>query len=198
MGTTALNQIPYPEPTETPYVHLDMKAQAEAVDARLSVTCTSTTRPAHRAGRFIFETNTGCVYVSTGSAWIYVSGSPFVQDVGAGGGSLGLESTSGTDPATITIPMAGVWEVNGESLFTLSPPSPVLLVSILSVNNVQSGGHFYSSGPVAGELADSHTLSYTRVVTFTGGEVLTTKTRTSAAGGTQTFGGQMLTAHRIG
>lgn len=35
MGTTDKYAIPFPEATDTPYVHLDLKAQAEAVEAAL-------------------------------------------------------------------------------------------------------------------------------------------------------------------
>lgn len=34
MGTTQLG-LPFPEPTDQPYVHLDLKALAEAIDAKL-------------------------------------------------------------------------------------------------------------------------------------------------------------------
>ncbi len=34
MGTTPLG-LPFPEPTDQPYVHLDLKALADAIDAKL-------------------------------------------------------------------------------------------------------------------------------------------------------------------
>lgn len=36
MGTTATQAFPYPEATASPFVHLDLKALAEAVDAKLA------------------------------------------------------------------------------------------------------------------------------------------------------------------
>lgn len=70
MGTTALHGYPYPEGQAQPQVHLDLKALADGVDLDTAVSCTSTTRPAHRAGRRIFETDTKASYVSDGTNWL--------------------------------------------------------------------------------------------------------------------------------
>lgn len=72
MGTTALHGYPYPEGQAQPQVHLDLKALADGVDLDTAVSCTSTTRPAHRAGRRIFETDTKASYVSDGTNWLSV------------------------------------------------------------------------------------------------------------------------------
>lgn len=73
MGQTPLNNLPYPEATEQPYVHLDIRELADAVDPALSVVCTSATRPAHRAGRRIFETDTRLTWISDGVKWLGVT-----------------------------------------------------------------------------------------------------------------------------
>lgn len=108
MGTTELNGLPYPEPTAQPFVHLDIRSLAEAIDAQLLIACTSTARPAHRAGRQIFETDTKRTLISDGSTWICQQG-PVQQarHAGHGGdkviGSSGELSVypSGTGPASI-------------------------------------------------------------------------------------------------
>lgn len=69
MGQTALQQLPYPEATEQPFVHLDIKELADSVDPLLFVSCLSTLRPAHKIGRRIFETDTKLTYISDGTAW---------------------------------------------------------------------------------------------------------------------------------
>lgn len=69
MGATSLHSLPYPEGQAQPQVHLDVKALADAVDALPAVSCTSTSRPAHRDGRRILETDTGEVMVSRAGAW---------------------------------------------------------------------------------------------------------------------------------
>lgn len=70
MGTTPLSGLPYPEATETPFVHIDMKELADATDAKLFVECTSSSRPPHRVGRRIFETDTKLSQISDGTAWV--------------------------------------------------------------------------------------------------------------------------------
>lgn len=47
----------------------DLNASLEELDKRAPESVTSTTRPAHRTGRVIFETDSGLTLVSTGSAW---------------------------------------------------------------------------------------------------------------------------------
>lgn len=42
--------------------------------ARPTIVCTSTTRPAHAEGRFIYETDTKWTYVSGGGGWIRLGG----------------------------------------------------------------------------------------------------------------------------
>lgn len=59
MGATALHGYPYPEGSDQPQVHLDVKALADDVDEDTYVVCTAATRPAGVSGRRIFETDTG-------------------------------------------------------------------------------------------------------------------------------------------
>ena len=44
--------------------------QVSGLTARTLLVCTSTTRPAHAAGRLIFETDSKKVQVSDGAAWL--------------------------------------------------------------------------------------------------------------------------------
>lgn len=69
MGQTALSQLPYPEATQQPYVHLDIKELADKADESLFVECSSTSRPAHKLGRRIYERDTGLTLVSNGTSW---------------------------------------------------------------------------------------------------------------------------------
>lgn len=79
MGTTPLHGIPYPEPTDEPYVHLDLKRQAEAVDEELPVY--GNTAPPHKAGRI--WVNGATVSVSDGTRWSTTG----ETTIGGGGGA---------------------------------------------------------------------------------------------------------------
>jgi hypothetical protein len=70
MGSTAVHGYPYPEGSDQPQVHLDVKALADDIDQDTFVPCTSATRPGHFPGRRIFETDTKATLVSDGSAWL--------------------------------------------------------------------------------------------------------------------------------
>lgn len=69
MGTTEHHGYSYPESADQPYVHLDLQGLAVAVDADTYIQCTSVTRPPHRPGRRIYETDTGLSWISDGAAW---------------------------------------------------------------------------------------------------------------------------------
>ena len=71
MPNTTFNALPYPAATDAPYVHLDMKALADAVDERLPIV--STTAPPHRAGRQWFNPATRRMSLSDGTAWFAVT-----------------------------------------------------------------------------------------------------------------------------
>lgn len=92
MGDTQYNNLPYPEATDTPYVHLDMQALAEATDDALPVACTSGTRPAHRPGRIIYETDTSRAFISTGSVWRPLSLDRYVQSGTASMAAIGANT----------------------------------------------------------------------------------------------------------
>lgn len=47
-------------------------ASVSGLTARQTLVCTSTTRPSHAAGRIIYETDTGAIAVSDGSAWSFI------------------------------------------------------------------------------------------------------------------------------
>lgn len=107
MGTTALSALPYPEPTDEPYVHLDLKRLAEAVDEELPVE--STTQPAHKQGRV--WVNGGLVMVSDGTTWQpagrWIMGEVTAQEAGplgtaAGAAVLSRSITTVAGPATVS------------------------------------------------------------------------------------------------
>lgn len=70
MGTTPLHNLPYPEGTDQPYVHLDIQALADAIDPEFSIT--QETAPAHKAGRRWFQPSTRSTKISDGSDWVNV------------------------------------------------------------------------------------------------------------------------------
>lgn len=74
MGTTPLG-LPYPEPTDQPYVHLDLKALADALDAKLP-----------RSGTVLLE-NVGSSTVATVPFGQPVPGPPVAVHATASSGS---------------------------------------------------------------------------------------------------------------
>lgn len=64
---TLYNDLPYPAGTDTPYVHLDIKNLADAVDEALTIVAAAA--PPHRAGRLWYDTNAQQLKVSDGTAW---------------------------------------------------------------------------------------------------------------------------------
>ena len=76
MANTAKNALPYPLGTVQPFVHLDIKSLAEAIDGRLLTVCTeatpSDTRPTGAArylGAFVYCTDTKAYGMWDGSTW---------------------------------------------------------------------------------------------------------------------------------
>lgn len=160
MGTTPLNSLPYPEATDTPYVHLDIKALADAVAAKLYVECTSGARPAHRPGRRIYETDTARTYISNGTTWVPFLDAPAVTPMPMVSGWIVLSSITGertngrvlwtgriardglaTIPAGLTANIAFL----GEGWRPPTPPS-----SIPSVIGATGAGSGYIAGSGAG------------------------------------------------
>lgn len=66
-STTSLTPLPYPNPTDQPFVHLDIKALAEATTESLYVA--SEAAPAHKAGRRWYKPSTKVTSLSDGAAW---------------------------------------------------------------------------------------------------------------------------------
>lgn len=200
MGQTALSKLPYPEATEQPYVHLDIKDLADKVDDSLFVECTSVTRPPHKPGRRIYETNTGATYVSTGTSWTFI-GSWSNEAFGAGGGNLQTHWSSATESASLQIPLEGKYLVSVSHRVDLSVDKPLQLSANLFLD-------LYAVGPFAVNSAESavfrdyaglstHTIEYTRQV-YIGPGVLRSWVKTSEVGGTQSHGSQIISAVRIG
>lgn len=75
MPNSTLWTLPSPELTAPPNVPADLQALANALDVRLGSIfyVTSTSRPAHRLGRVIYESDTKRLQISTGSAWVLLS-----------------------------------------------------------------------------------------------------------------------------
>lgn len=72
MGTTAYHDLPYPEGTDLPMVHLDLRALAESVDEDLPIVAPD--GPPHRDGR-LWITD-GSVRLSDADQWRAIAGRP--------------------------------------------------------------------------------------------------------------------------
>lgn len=64
---TSLTPLPYPDPTDQPFVHLDLQALAEATAEALPVA--DTAYPPHRPGRIFVHTGLGVTLISDGLTW---------------------------------------------------------------------------------------------------------------------------------
>jgi hypothetical protein len=98
MGATPRFGLRWPELTDAPNGPAQFEALAEDSDAWLcrAYRCTSTTRPSGVPNDFIIrESDTGNVYIWTGSAWAQISGA-----VASGGSGSGGTSAIGTVSAT--------------------------------------------------------------------------------------------------
>jgi hypothetical protein len=131
--TTTPHALRYPSLSDPANGPLAIQQLADDVGGWLVWPCTSTTRPAHKAGRFIYETDTNRVYVSTGTAWRTVSiPSTAADNPGvtmsrtglsvASGGTVTVSSYTGVSVrsngltvatnGTVTINEAGNWSIN--------------------------------------------------------------------------------------
>lgn len=102
MGTTVLAGLSYPELNDAPNVPRDVKELADDCDRELyrAYPCTSTTRPApDRAGRICRESDTGRLYVATGTAWVLFAD--------PGGGAGGASSSYGSWRHTLAQSVGG-------------------------------------------------------------------------------------------
>lgn len=107
MGSTSLFGLLYPELTDAPNGPEQIKALAEGVDGRLAraYRCTSSTRPTGVPDDFIIrESDTGNLYIWTGSAWAQIASA--VSSGGGGGGTPAIGTVSATYTATAAQPIA--------------------------------------------------------------------------------------------
>lgn len=120
MPTTPLSGLPYPLGTILPFVHTDLANLANAVDAKLFIVCTSSTRPAHSAGRRIHETDTKRAYESNGSIW-----EPLHNTIKTGGVPNPLFGTYGGQPLQVVGAFAnGSTDSNSICTFSFSSVAP--------------------------------------------------------------------------
>lgn len=66
-SVTSLTPLPYPDPTDQPFVHLDLKALAEQTTESLFVA--QSAAPAHKPGRRWYNTTTKLSSISDGTNW---------------------------------------------------------------------------------------------------------------------------------
>lgn len=108
MGSTTRFGLSFPELTDAPNGPEQMRQLAQDTDLRLSraFRCTSGTRPSGVPDDFIIrESDTGNIYIWTGSAWSQVAGS-VSSGGGGGGGTPAVGTVSVTYAATTAQPIA--------------------------------------------------------------------------------------------
>lgn len=201
MGQTALSQLPYPDATEQPYVHLDLKDLADKVDEQLQVTCTSATRPAHKVGRRIYESDTKLEFISDGTSWLF-SGTWTGVAWGAGGSQLTANWTASTvNPCALAIPHAGKYLVSVMHGLSLSIDKAVPLDANLFVGDAPIGPFAVNSASATAIRTTaglaSFTFEYTRLVDLPVGN-LQSRVKSSSLGGTQSHAACMVQAVRVG
>jgi hypothetical protein len=136
------------------------------------VICTSATRPSHREGRLIYETDTDRIYASNGSAWKLVNPGVDITDA-AVATAQGTTNTSYTDLATVG-PTAAVHLESGQKC----------LVTIFSTQAVSATGavgafaSFATSGAAVTAAADTNGIEVGNA-NFTPGAKATIITATS-------------------
>lgn len=74
MPTTTPHGLRYPSLSDAANGPVGIQNLAQDVALTLPVVCTSATRPAHAAARYIYETDTAMTYVSNGTVWSRVAG----------------------------------------------------------------------------------------------------------------------------
>jgi hypothetical protein len=132
-ATTTLTPLPYPLASDAPFAHLDLKALAEATTEKLYVECTSGTRPAHKFGRRIYETDTGRTYLSQAGSWVRL-----LAGLTGGVGNRPLDQTSNvatwtdaTVAITYIVEIGGVYEVVCSGPFTTGGSAAVARTRIV-------------------------------------------------------------------
>lgn len=149
MGTTELHDLPYPEGTAQPFVHLDLKRLADDTDPWLYVECTSTTRPPHRAGRRIFETNTKLSYISDGAVWRQLA--PFRVAAGVTvatfAGGVSATASMAFPPDRFTLPPIVTVGVSAGAADVLAFPSNITAANSILVVRTWNGTN--KTGPVS-------------------------------------------------
>lgn len=162
MATTTLHGYVTPEGPAVPTVHVDMKTLADGIDQDTYVICTSSTRPAHRNGRRIFETNTKLSYISDGTAWQLVSAGAARGHAGRTGGFQTLGGTDVAitlDAAQITrggvtfetssggrfvIPTTGLYRISAQAYFTGGSGYQAHAAIFKNSSKVGMGGKIYT------------------------------------------------------
>ena len=102
MGSTSRFGLDYPDLTEAPNGPAQIQGLASDVDGWLcrAFRCTSSTRPSGVPNDFLIrESDTGNVYIWTGSAWEQVNGAA-AGGGGGGGGTTTIATVSATYAAT--------------------------------------------------------------------------------------------------
>jgi hypothetical protein len=105
VGTTALTPLPYPESTDQPFVHLDIKALAEATAESLFVAASAA--PSHKAGRRWHNTSTGKTYISNGTGWARAQEGGFMLTETAANVAIAVAETTNASIASFVVPYAG-------------------------------------------------------------------------------------------
>lgn len=103
MGSTSRFGLAYPALTDAPHGPAQIQALAEDVEGWLAraFRCTSSTRPSSPPNDFIIrESDTGNVYIWTGTAWSQINGA--AGGGGGGGGTTTIATISATYAATST------------------------------------------------------------------------------------------------
>jgi hypothetical protein len=101
LGSTSRFGLEYPDLTDAPNGPAQIQGLADDVDGWLcrAFRCTSSSRPAGVPNDFLIrETDTGNIYIWTGSAWAQVNGA--ASGGGGGGGTTTAATVSATFAAT--------------------------------------------------------------------------------------------------
>jgi hypothetical protein len=157
MGTTTLHGIPYPEATDDPYVHLDLKRQAEAVDEELPVY--SNIQPPHKQGRL--WVNGAVVSVSDGTRWNTMAETAF-GTTGHPAMAAGWTNLGGSYGSVGYSQLMGVVYLHGAAVPAGGIPTPPNTIVTLPVGFrpasarrflcAKGGGTAYDGDPVAIEV----------------------------------------------
>lgn len=130
-SVTSLTPLPYPDPTDQPFVHLDMKALAEATTESLYVV--SSAAPAHKVGRRWHDSDDHRNYISDGTEWFEFGPHAFAsywqtggtQTFGSGGAGTAVDYSANVEAiahAYVSAPVAvgGIFTLNKAGVWTIS------------------------------------------------------------------------------